>query len=414
MAVPARGDLSILHFPGTIHYVNPKHGSHDEDTILISEFGRAVRWAGIALAIYILLVAIHLITSGVESMGFHAVSTIVGYATHPFLAVLAGLFLTFFVQSSTVVTAITVATVGVGVVPVDMAAMLIMGANVGTCFTAQLVAFGFYRNACDLKRALSAGMTHWWFNVLSLAVLFPLEVAFKPLTHSAGWLSDHISGAPGPGLETTDVIGRFVEPVVSTIGVAGLIGKIGSTYAAGGLSIMLGIILIVTMIRWITHLMTEITAASSQLVLEHSVERSDSLTSIRSILAGLGLTMMSQSSSATICSAIPFAGTGTLSLRKFLGIVLGANLGTTLTAVLTAIAVPGDNSELALQAALIHVLFNLVGLIVVVAARPAGRLIVWLSEKTADMGVRWPVPVFLGLAASYTIIPLGIIAVATW
>lgn len=414
MAVHARGDLPILHFPGTIHYVNPKHGTHDEDTILISEFGRAVRWVGIALAIYILLVAIHLITSGVESFGFHAVSTIVDYVTHPFLAVLTGLFLTFFVQSSTVVTAITVATVGVGVVPVEMAAMLIMGANVGTCFTSQLVAFGFYRSACDLKRALSAAMTHWWFNVLSLAVLFPLEVAFQPLTHGAGWLSERISQVPEPGLETTDLLGQFVEPVVSAIGVAGLIGKIGSNYAASGLSIILGIILIVAMIRWITHLMTEITAASSHLVLEHSVESHESPASVRSILAGLGLTMMSQSSSATICSTIPFAGTGMLSLRKFLGIVLGANLGTTLTAVLTAIAVPGHNSELALQAALVHVLFNLIGLIVVVAARPAGRLTVWLSEKTADMGVRWPVPVLLAITASYTIIPLGIIAIATW
>ncbi|QGU01219.1 Na+/Pi-cotransporter [Corynebacterium kalinowskii] len=414
MAISVGSDLAKLHFPGTIHYVNPRHPMPDEDTILISEFGRAVRWGGIALCIYILIVGINLITTGVHSLGHPLVSSFISYATNPILAVLLGIFLTFAVQSSTAVTTITVATVGAGIVPIEIATMVIMGANVGTCFTALLVAAGFYRNTCNLHRALAAAMTHWWFNVLSLLILFPLEVTFRPLTRMSSWLATRLTGESNSRVTLTDFTEQFVHPVVRMIGVDGWLGHVSSAYTAAALTIVLGAIAIIATIRWISTLMTDITAASSHLVLEHSVERRDAVMSGKSLLAGLGLTMMSQSSSATICSTLPFAGTGNLSLRKVLGIVLGANLGTTLTAVLTALAVPGDYGTLALQAALIHVLFNLGGVLVVLSVRPVGRLIFWLSEQAAGIGTRWPLTAFAVMTASYTIIPLGIIALATW
>lgn len=412
MAISVGSDLAKLHFPGTIHYVNPRHPMPDEDTILISEFGRAVRWGGIALSIYILLLGINLITTGVHSLGHPLVSSFISYATNPVLAVLLGIFLTFAVQSSTAVTTITVATVGAGILPIEIATMVIMGANVGTCFTALLVAAGFYRNTCNLQRALAAAMTHWWFNVLSLVILFPLEVAFRPLTRLSAWLTAHLTSEANSEVAVTDFTERFVHPVVHTIGVEGWLGHALSTYTAAALTIVLGIVAIIATIRWISALMTDITAASSHLVLEHSAERRDPVMSGKSFLAGLGLTMMSQSSSATICSTLPFAGTGNLALRKVLGIVLGANLGTTLTAVLAALAMPGDYAELALQAALIHVLFNLCGVFVVLAIRPVGRLILWLSERAAGIGTRWPLTALAMMTASYTIIPLGIIALA--
>lgn len=410
MAIHTGPDLGKLHFPGTIHYINPKPIRQDEDSVLISEFGRAVRWAGIAFAIYVLLVAINLITTGVEALGYHAVSRIVGYATNPLLAVLIGLFLTFTVQSSTVITTITVATVGAGIVPVEMAAMVIMGANVGTCFTSQLVAFGFYRQADNLHRALAAAMTHWWFNVLSVGIFFPIELVFHPLTHLSGWLSTRLVDGAGAEVSIMSLIERFVSPIVSHIGVDGWLGHVGSRAAGASMSIGLGVCAIVLTIRWITHLMTEITAASSHLVIEHSITRRESAVSLRSTLAGLGLTMMSQSSSATICSVLPFAGTGNLATRKFFGIVLGANLGTTLTGVLTALAVPGAHGQLALQAALIHVLFNLIGILVVLVLGPASTFIVWLSERTATLAYRRPLPAFILVLASYTAIPLAFIA----
>lgn len=406
-------DLAKLHFPGTVHYINPRHGIHDDDQILISGFGRAVRWTGTAISIYLLLVAINLITSGIHALGYQQIHEVTSHATNPILAILIGLVLTFTVQSSTVVTTITVATVGAGIVPINMAAMLIMGANLGTCFTSQLVAFGFYQNARNLHRALAAAMTHWWFNALSLLAFFFLEMLFHPLSGISGWLATRLVSGPNDGFVFTGIISALVHPVVDLIGVNGLLGMTRSPLLAASVSIVLGMLTIIGTIRWITHLMTAITAASSHLVLEHSIERSDSSAPLRSILGGLGLTMMTQSSTATICSTLPFVGTGNLSLRKSLGLVLGANLGTTLTAVLTAVAVPGMNSELALQASLIHVLFNLFGLLAVFFVRPLAHLILWLSDQTAELGTLCPLPALLVALASYTLIPISIIALAT-
>ncbi|MEJ5998837.1 Na/Pi symporter [Corynebacterium sp. H130] len=399
-----------LYFPGTVHYINPLHSEHDEDAILISEFGRAVRWVGIALCIYVLVVAINLINNGIHILGYDAVHNFVGTINHPILAVLAGVLFTFTVQSSTVVTTLTVATVGAGIVPLDMAVMLIMGSNVGTCAASQIVAFGFYRNACNLHRAVAAAMTHWWFNVLSLLVLFPIELIFHPLSRLSGALSTRLYDADGHAIDADGLVGHFVRPVSDALssGIDQLFHPLSGT-----LTLTLGVFLIVLTIHYIAHLMQDLTASGSHHMLENSTHNKVATAPIRSTLAGLGLTMMSQSSSATICSALPFAGTGNLAIRRFLGIVLGANLGTTLTAVLTAFAFPGEHGELALQAALIHVLFNLIGIIAVLSAKPVSRTILTLSEKTAGLAGKQPFPAFLCIIASYTLIPLAILSLST-
>lgn len=398
-----------LHFPGTIHYINPLHTAQDEDSVLISEFGRKVRWAGIALCIYTLIVAVNLISCGIHDLGYDSVQRFVGSTNSPFLLVLLGMLLTFTVQSSTVFTTLTVATVGAGIVPMDMAVMLIMGSNVGTCATSQMVAFGFYRTPDNLNRALSAAMTHWWFNVLSVALLFPIELLFQPLTRGSAWLSNALYREESSGFDFDGIVHHLVSPV--TDGISSLLHR-ASNSVAGTISIAIGVVAIVLTVHAISRLMRELTAAGSHHMLEDSADRQQAFTPVRFVLAGLGLTMMSQSSSATICSTLPFAGTGHLSLRKVLGIVLGANLGTTLTAVLAALAVPGEFGQLALQAALIHVLLNLIGLLFVLVIRPVSRVIYWLSEASANAVRGYPLQAFIVMMASYTVLPLAVLLFA--
>lgn len=78
------------------------------------------------------------------------------------------------------------------------------------------------------------------------------------------------------------------------------------------------------------------------------------------ILMGVGLTAIVQSSSVTTSALVPLCGIGLLRLEQMYALTLGANVGTTLTAVMAALVATGTG---ALQVALSHVLFNVTGVI---------------------------------------------------
>ncbi|UXR77310.1 MULTISPECIES: Na/Pi cotransporter family protein [unclassified Staphylococcus] len=78
------------------------------------------------------------------------------------------------------------------------------------------------------------------------------------------------------------------------------------------------------------------------------------------ILAGVGLTALVQSSSATIGILQEFYGQGLIELQGAIPVLLGDNIGTTITAVLASLA----GSLAAKRAAFVHVIFNVIGVII--------------------------------------------------
>ncbi|MEJ6013127.1 Na/Pi symporter [Corynebacterium sp. H127] len=410
MATQLPAVVQKLHLPGTVHYINPRLIPHEEDELLISGFGRMVRWFGVACCIFALIIAINLVTDGVQALGISVMSDLVARATNPLLAVLIGVLSTFIVQSSTIVTTVTVAAVGSGLVPLDLAVMLIMGANLGTCFTAQLVSFGLFRRKQNFTPAIAAAMTHWWFNFFSIFAFFFIELLFHPLTRVSAWLTDALLGSPDAPIPTTGLVAQVVRPIVRAIGVEGLIGRLATPALAATACILLGILAITLAVQLTTILFSDIMAASSRIMLENSARRENNVISIKNFLVGLGLTLMTHSSSATVCSVVPIAGTRSISLRSAFSIILGANLGTTLTAVLSVFALSGDFSAVAMQAALIHVLFNATGVATVFLVRPVGSAIISLSEFSAAQSAKAPALALLAIIASYTLVPALFIA----
>lgn len=68
-----------------------------------------------------------------------------------------------------------------------------------------------------------------------------------------------------------------------------------------------------------------------QIILEHATKNK-----VISVLVGLGATMLIQSSSATDVMVIGFVNSGMMKLSQAIGIIMGANIGTTITAQITA------------------------------------------------------------------------------
>jgi sodium-dependent phosphate cotransporter len=97
---------------------------------------------------------------------------------------------------------------------------------------------------------------------------------------------------------------------------------------------------------------------------------------------------MVQSSSITTSILVPLAGAGILTLRQLFPVTLGANIGTTVTALLASLAVSGPTARLGLQIALCHLLFNLTGILLIYMVPPIRQIPLRLASWLADVAVR--------------------------
>jgi sodium-dependent phosphate cotransporter len=130
---------------------------------------------------------------------------------------------------------------------------------------------------------------------------------------------------------------------------------------AGILLVVLGITLIFFVITAIGKILKVVMVGKAKDILHSAVGRGP----VSGIASGTLITVLVQSSSTTTSLIVPLAGSGVFSLRQIYPFTLGANIGTTITALLAATAVTGVNAIFALQIALIHFLYNLIGVVVI-------------------------------------------------
>ena len=121
-----------------------------------------------------------------------------------------------------------------------------------------------------------------------------------------------------------------------------------------------------------------------------------------SFLFGLCLTAIVQSSSVTTSLVVPLAGAGILNVRQIFPYTLGANVGTTVTALLAAL---GTGNGIAVTVAFSHLLFNIFGIAIFY---PLKRLPITMAEKVGQFGGKSKkhVLVVIGIFLVLYIIPI--------
>ena len=102
------------------------------------------------------------------------------------------------------------------------------------------------------------------------------------------------------------------------------------------------------------------------------------------ILIGLGLTMLVQSSSATTGVLVALTTTGSITIQIAFPLILGANVGTCITALLSSITA----NKMAKKAAVIHLLFNIIGAIIFL---PLGKylmeIVTFISPESVKLQI---------------------------
>lgn len=356
-------------------------------------------WLGVVFLVYVVLLAVSTIGTGFKLATAGEAKALFDLASNPLSGLLIGLLATALLQSSSTVTAIIVGLVAGGL-PVHLAVPMIMGANIGTTITNTLVSLGHISDKEEFKRAFAAATVHDFFNLFCVLIFLPLEILFSPLEKAASWGATWLVGGDSLSLKSFNFIKPLTKPVVKAI--AEPFANFSATWG-GALLILIGIIMIVLAITLLSRLLKLVLVGRAERILYNAIGRGP----VAGIATGSAVTVLVQSSSTTTSLIVPLAGSGILSVRDIFPFTLGANIGTTVTALLAATAVTGDNTVFAMQIALVHLLFNIGGVALIFATKFTRELPPRCAIALSEQATRHPlwvaayvIGIFFALPAS--------------
>ncbi|MBN1345813.1 MAG: Na/Pi symporter [Phycisphaerae bacterium] len=309
---------------------------------------KLIRFLLLLLALYAFFFSIKLMGHSFKLFGKDFAKQLIESTQNPFVGLAIGIFATSLIQSSSTTTSIVVGMVAAGGLTLTNAIPIIMGANIGTTVTNTMVSLAHITRKNEFERAFAASIVHDLFNVLSVLILFPLEIKFSLIERTATRLEHLFVGVGGAKLfNPLDVI---LKPAIAVADrgfevlphpqVWMLVSSLFVLFLALGM-----------MVKLLRSLM--VTRMES--LISGYLFRNDAA----GLLLGLILTVSVQSSSITTSLVVPLVGAGVLTVRKMFPYVLGANVGTTITAILAALA---THNEVAITAAFAHLTFNVFGI----------------------------------------------------
>lgn len=363
-----------------------------------------LNWLIVAACVYVLITAVNVIGSGFSLAVGGQAEQLFGFASNPLVGLMIGVSATALMQSSSTTTAITVGLVAGGL-PLEIAVPIILGANIGTTVTNTLVSFGMVRDREQFRRGFAAATVHDFFNLMAVVIFLPLEMMFGILQRSATAAAGVLSGADaGFVAEIFNGVGSVVKGATTPL--AGLIGSGAGLLPdvwAGVAMIVVGMLLILAVINLIGRMLKALLVGRAERILHAAMDRGP----LSSIGSGFLVTAMVQSSTTATSLMVPLAGSGALTLRQIYPFTLGANIGTTLTALMAAFAFDGELATIALTAGLVHFFYNVLSVALIYGLPVLRQLPIlgaqWLAELATARkayAVAWVLGVFILLPLS--------------
>ncbi len=350
---------------------------------------------GVLAALYMFLVGINGMSSAIKHMGAGVAESIFTATSNPFVALFIGVFATVLFQSSSTTTSLIVGMVSSGALGISGAIPMIMGANIGTTVTNTIVSVGHINKGNEFKRAFAASTVHDFFNILAVLIIFPLEITFHFIEKLARASAEVLFGT----MLNVDVL-QAKSPIKIAVKSG---AKLIESFTFDNdifylvISVLITFICLVSIVKLLRSLVLEkIEAFFDQYIFK---------TALRAIGFGIVLTIMVQSSSITTSLVVPLAGAGVLTLKKIFPFTLGANIGTTVTALLAALT----GTVAALVAAISHLLFNIFGIAVIYGIPQLRAIPLFLAEKISELAVKNKFIPVIYLLIVFGAIPLSII-----
>lgn len=346
----------------------------------------------VLLTVLLFLLSLDIMGNSFLSLRQTAAETILSVTANPFIGLFIGLLLTAIIQSSSTSTAMIVALVGSGALSLPSAVPIIMGANIGTTLTSTIVSLGFITSKREFRKAISAGSIHDIYNLILTVILFPLEYYYQFLSNMSNTIAAWLVGL------TSD--SRMVEQAGSTQNWspgAYLTGMVDNSW----LLVVLSFMLLFAAIKIMSQIIYTSLIGKSKDHMQDYIFNNP----YKSFAWGSVITAAVQSSSITTSLMVPLVATSKVSLQKSFPFIIGANIGTTVTALIAAIY----KSEAAISIALVHFLFNSFGVLVFLPYKPLRRIPGLLAGKFGKLTQRNRLIGFIYIVLMFFLIPFLLI-----
>jgi sodium-dependent phosphate cotransporter len=360
------------------------------------------RFVLVVTLIYVFLVGVSLLESGIKVMGADTQASLFEGVSNPVAGLFVGILGTVLVQSSSASTSVIVGLVASGALGVDAAVPMIMGANIGTTVTNTLASLGSIRRNEEFKRAFAAATVHDFFNLMAVGILLPVELVTGWLSSAAESISEQLVGSAGS--EWKSPIKKWVKEPVSWV--QDLYSDLGAEVN------VLGTLMVVTGLAIVLLALTFITKNMRKLVADR-VERS--LNSVLgsgggsvAMLLGVIITVSVQSSTITTSIMVPLAAAGVVSIQNIFPVTLGANVGTTITALLAALAASKPE---ALTVGIVHTLFNVSAIAIIYPIARIREIPIRLAQGLAEIAATRQALAIAYVVVVFLIIPLVGVAI---
>ena len=355
------------------------------------------------IALYFFLCAINVMGSGLKGVGKQSdwLEAIIAQGHNPLFTLFGAVLVTSIVQSSSFTTSLIITLVAAGQMPIETAVFAVMGANIGTSVTGLIVSLGTIRIRRQFRRAYAAALLHAVPNILTVLILFPAEwitsTIFKNgqgvLANIAGAIAgtlgfDKVTKPTSPIKVITKPVVTFFETITDWMGGGPSIGTSVSLSIAGLFLLFFALIFLVKNLKG--AVLTRLEGLFSTVFF-----RNDFV----AWLSGIFSTISVQSSSVTTSLMVPIVGAGAVKVKRAFPFMLGANIGTTVTGLIAAMANP---TSAAVTVAIAHVLFNCSHNLVWYPLRNIPIRISTSYSTLASRSKKWA---FIFLATIFVVVP---------
>ena len=312
-----------------------------------------------------------------------------------FICLFIGIFATVIFQSSSTTTSLIVAMAGGGIIDISSAIPMVMGANIGTTVTNTLISVGHIAKGEEFKRAFAAATVHDFFNLMAVLIFFPLEMIFGMFQKMANSLAIFFFKG--------DFDVEFQSPVKAAVkwGVTQFKDFVHIISDNDWVLLIFSGALTLLMLFSIVKLLKNMVLEKVEAFFDKYIFK----TAIRAMAFGVALTILVQSSSITTSTIVPLAGAGVLTLRQIFPFTLGANIGTTVTALLAAMVL----NPTAMIVAFSHLIFNILGIITIYPIKFLREIPINAATKLAELSVKNKLIPMLYLLVVFVLIPIFII-----
>ena len=354
------------------------------------------KWSSILVLLYFLVASIGMVGSGFKGATGGFAEELLIFAKNPFAGLLVGILVTSLVQSSSTVTSLIVGLVAGGL-PIATAIPLVFGANIGTSITSTLLSLTYGGKKKEFKRALAAASVHDFFNLCAVILIFPLEMGTHFLEKTAYFFAVRLQGVSLFNIKSFN----FVKAVTKPFGnmVKGIVGVLPHPLDDLGL-IVVGAVIVFLSILAIAKVLKKLMVGKVKDTFIKAVDTKP----LTSIISGTVATIAVQSSSTTTSLIVPFASEGLVKLRSVYTFILGANIGTCITALIASTGAL-SNPVAALEIAIIHLLFNITGICLVYGIPALREIPMILAKGLSEVAVKKKYLALTYLVGTFFILP---------